>query len=973
MEVNRRDFLKIIGIGGATAAMAGCGTQPPESLIPYVVPPEEIIPGEATWYATVCRECPAGCGMLVKTMEGRAIKVEGNPDHPVNRGRLCARGQASLQGLYNPDRIRQPLRKGTDGTWGPTSWEEGEKVLAARLAELKGRGGRVALVTPLVTGSLDRLIDDWLRAVGGGSRLRYEAVSHEPLREANRLAFGVAAVPFYDLEQAELILSFGADFLETWLSPVEHARQFGAMRTYRDGRMGRFAYIGPRLSLTGANADEWIAVRPGTEGVLALGMIHAILAEGLATALPASEEAAFRRLVERWTPVETAEQAGISPDKVRVLARAFARSRPSLAVADGRTSNGTDICLAITLLNYVAGNVGRTVRFGPTAAAGRTSPYREMRTLLQSMEKGEVSLVLLAGVNPAFTLPEGERFRKALEKVPLVVSFASFPDETAMASHLILPDHTFLEGWSDAEPWDGIQGLQQPTMRPLYETRALGDILLSVAKQMGLQQQLPWEDFPAYLKEQWKGLHRQSGPAEDFETFWARALQRGGLFRPVPSRPVRLNPEVFRHRFEAPRFAGESEGLTLIPYPSPIFYDGRTANRPWLQELPDALTQIVWDNWIDIHPADAKRLDVSEGELLRVQSPLGHVELPAHLSGGVRLGTAAVAVGQGHSAFGRYAEGRGANPLPLLPAEPETASGSQPWIATRVLVTRTGRRHLLASTVGSDRPHDRGIIQTIPLAEVQRLRHPEKHPHLLQMYPEHPHPKHRWGMTIDLNACIGCGACVTACYAENNIPVMGKVQVAKGREMSWIRVQRVDEGASHHPEHRFLPMLCQHCDHAPCEPVCPVYATYHNPEGLNVQVYNRCVGTRYCSNNCPYKVRRFNWFMAEWPEPLHLQLNPDVTVRSMGVMEKCTFCVQRIQGGKLQAKAEGRAVRDGEIVPACAQTCPTRAIVFGDLKDLDSEVSQRSKDPRRYRVLEHLNTQPAITYLKKIIAGPVEG
>jgi len=975
VEVNRRDFFRIIGIGGATASMVGCSAEPPETLIPYLIPPEEIIPGSATWYASVCRECPAGCGILAKTMEGRAIKVEGNPDHPVNRGRLCARGQASLQGLYNPDRIRQPLRRGTDGSLRPISWEEGEKLLGDRLAELTGQGRRIAFVTPLLTGSLDRLIEEWLRAVGGGRRLRYEAIASEPIRAANRLAFGVEAVPFYDFERAAVILSFGADFLETWLSPVEHAGQFASMRRYRDGRMGRFAYIGPRLSQTGANADEWIAVRPGTEGFLAMGMIQVILAEGLAHPLPAGEEQALREVVAPFPPAAVAERTGVSADKVRVFARAFARARPSLALADGKTGNGTDTCLAVNLLNYVVGNVGRTVRFGPTAAAGRVSTYREMRNLLQAIEKGAVSLLLLAGVNPLFTLPEGERLREALRKVPLVVSFATFPDETASAAHLILPEHTFLEGWGDYEPWDGVRGLQQPVMRPLYDTRALGDVLLSLAKRIGLEKAFPWDDFYAYLREQWRELHRALKPAEDFEAFWAGALQRGGLFTPAPSRSVRLNPQVSRHRFASPAFAGGEEGLTLIPYPSPAFYDGRMANRPWLQELPDALTQIVWDAWLEVHPTDAKRLGVKEGDLLRVQSPSGQVELPAHLSGGVRPGTVAVPVGQGHTAFGRYAAGRGANPIPLLPPEPEVPSGALPWVATRVTVKPTGRRHPLVSVAGSDRPHDREIVQTIPLAALQTGRPPvpEARPHLLPIYPEHPHPEHRWGMVIDLNACIGCGACVVACYAENNIPVVGKEQVGKGREMSWIRIQRVDEGERDRPQHHFLPMLCQQCDSAPCEPVCPVYATYHNPDGLNVQVYNRCVGTRYCSNNCPYKVRRFNWFPAEWPEPLNLQLNPDVTVRTRGVMEKCTFCVQRIQAGKLAAKAEGRPLRDGDIVPACAQACPTRAIVFGDLTDPASEVSRLAKDPRRYRILEHLNTQPAITYLKKITPGSLEG
>jgi molybdopterin-containing oxidoreductase family iron-sulfur binding subunit len=441
----------------------------------------------------------------------------------------------------------------------------------------------------------------------------------------------------------------------------------------------------------------------------------------------------------------------------------------------------------------------------------------------------------------------------------------------------------------------------------------------------------------------------------------------------VPTKPVRLNPDVFQKSFQSPTFVGDGEGLALIPYPSLAYYDGKMANRPWLQEMPDPLSQIVWDNWLEIHPSDAKRLGIKKNDLLQLQSRTGEIKLPAHISEGVKPGTVAIPIGQGHSAFGRYAQGQGANAIPLLSGESEADSGALIWHGTRVVVSQTGLKHKLASTSGSDRSHDREIAQTISLAALQSGMEKKAPPHHLEMYPEHHHEKHRWGMVIDLNACVGCNACVVACSAENNIPIMGKDEVAYGREMSWIRIQRYDEGTDERPDHHFIPMLCQHCDNAPCEPVCPVYATYHNPEGLNAQVYNRCVGTRYCSNNCPYKVRRFNWYTAKWPEPLDLQLNPDVTVREMGVMEKCTFCVQRIRAAELEAKDENREVRDGEIVPACSQTCPTSAIVFGDLNDAQSEVSKLSKDPRRYHVLEHLNTRPAITYLKKIKVGPVEG
>ncbi len=975
-DLGRREFLKILGAGGATAALVGCAAEPPEKLIPYLVPPENTIPGVASWYASVCRECPAGCGIVLRTREGRPVKAEGNPLHPVNRGRLCARGQASLQGLYNPDRIKQPLLRGNDGQLRPVSWDEAEGRVAERLVDL-GRGGMadgVVFLTGLVGGTLDKLIDEWMTAVGSYRRLTYEPFAYESLRASHRIAFGRDAIPAYDLELSKYLLSFGADFLETWISPVEHARGFSAMRTYRGRQIGSFSYIGPRLSLTAASADEWIKTKPGTEVFLALGMLHVILAEKLTSTLTREERSGLERLVEPYSPARAAELSEVGQETISRLARAFVQTKPSLALSGGvgvSGSNATSTCVAVNLLNYATGNVGQTVRFGPDANLGSLVSYGDLLGLIKEMNQEKIPLIFFYGANPIFTLPEQTGFRKALEKVPLVVSFSSFLDETTAEADLILPDHSPLETWGDYSPREGVYGLLQPAMQPLFQTKALGDSLLSIGKKVGgkTASQLQWPSFYDYLCGHWGNLKKRFEPDVPFDKFWEKALGQGGVWGNPKVESIRLSREAFRTPFPQPQFetAGEPS-FYLHLYPSLQHFDGRTANRPWLQELPDPMTQLAWDNWLEIHPETARRLGITEGDVVQLVSAYGAVEISAHLYEWIRPDVVAISLGQGHTALGRYAEGRGRNPMSLLGPQTEPLSGGAVFLSVKVKVLRTGKRQPLVSAAGSDWQEGRGIAQAVGLSELVRVsgQAERDEEHKPQIYPPHPHPEHSWGMAIDLNACIGCSACVVACNAENNIPLVGKEKMAQGREMSWIRIERYFEMENETPDVRFVPMMCQQCHSAPCEPVCPVKATYHNNEGLNAQVYNRCIGTRYCSNNCPYKVRRFNWFEYEWPDPLPLQLNPDVSVRSKGIMEKCTLCVQRIREGKELAKDRGSSIQDGEIVPACVQTCPTQALVFGDLNDPNSRVSELAADRRRYRILERLNTQPAITYLKKI-------
>ncbi|MGQ0792838.1 MAG: molybdopterin-dependent oxidoreductase [Deltaproteobacteria bacterium] len=1001
--IKRRDFLKIIGVAGGTAAVAGaCSSEPVDQIIPYVIPPEDLIPGIPKWFASTCTECSAGCGIVVKNREGRAIKVEGNPKNPINAGTLCAMGQASLQGLYNPDRTRSPLAKNASGKHEPIKWDAAEKTLADRIKKLQaeGKSDKIVFLTNSVSGSMEKLIKSWLAALGGGGstvsagvlsesegltesgltqvsksgkHITYETFAHEPIAEANRISFGLAKIPTYNLEKAKYILSFGADFLETWLSPTEYAAKFTQSHSYRDGSMGKLVQVEPRTSLAGVNADEWVAIKPGADVFLALAVANVIVSEGLNSS---SVDEAIRTLLGNYDAAKASTLTGVSEDKIRQIAKEFA-SAPSIAIGGGAATtatNATETLVAINILNYVAGNIGDTLDFAKSLTITDAASFRDMGALAKAMSAGDVELLLVSGVNPLFTLPKSLKFDEAMKRVPYVVSFSSFMDETAAAAHLILPDITNLERWGDYAPRDGVYGLIQPAMNTvnLFNAKPMGDVMLSVSKQIdSIKEGFAWKDFYEYLRDEWKNSVMPAvAPGSDFDSFWAECVQNGGIYREPAPIAVSLSSGVSDVAFPPARFEGAGD-VYFVAYPSSRYYDGRGANKPWLQELPDPITTAVWDSWAEIHPDMAHRLGVEEGDFLSIESPYGKIETQAFVYKGVRPDTIAVPIGLGHKNYGRYAENVGVNPIEILPSAVDERSGGFAWLSAMVKVSKTGKSKKLVKTQYTLSQFDRKIAQSTTLAEIKGGHHGEHHEEIGEggygLYKPHEHINYRWGMTIDLSKCTGCGSCVTACYAENNIAIVGKDQVSRGRYMGWLRIERFFEDTPDGGfDTKFLPMLCQHCDNAPCEPVCPVYATYHNHEGLNVMVYNRCVGTRYCSNNCTYKVRRFNWYMYKWAEPLNWQLNPDVTVRSVGVMEKCTFCSHRIVQAKDHAKDEGRLLRDGEFNVACAQACASKAIVFGNLMDSESAVSRSLDEHRGYHVLNEVNTKPSITYLKKV-------
>ena len=976
----RRDVLKMMGLGLSAAVGAAAGCRIPERrALPLVSQPEDLVPGVADYYATTCGGCAAGCGLLVKVRDGRPIKIEGNPDSPISRGGTCAAGQATVLSLYDDERHRGPFWLGK-----PTTWSAIDAAISARLVAVAARGHRIVLLTGSGLGpSFRRLLEKWRERYPDTRHLVHEPLSTAAIRTANERSFGQAVVPRHRFDLAKRVVALEADFLGTWLSPVEATRRYAAARRVSPGaggsegaggpgNMPRHVQIESQMTLSGSNADLRIPVLPSEVGLAALALL-----------------AAVGHLSGAKEPIENLAKKSWSAALDLVAADLWAHRSESLVICG---ENNPAVQRIVNRINARLGNVGRTLDLD------RPSHQTEgdeaaVAGLIDEMERGEIGAILLLGVNPVYDHPQGARFARALERVPLSVSFSDRPDETSEHVHALCPDVHFLEGWNDSEPIAGCLQLSQPTIALLFDARPAPESLLRWA---GLADAPPgpagapgpWYDF---LRERWRAevLPRQSRFAT-FDALWDASLERGvhladadveappagRLFedQSTPAEIAALARQIVRAA-GTPRDGAERIELRL--YPSIALGDGRAANNPWLQELPDPLAKTTWGNTVAVAPALAARLELVDGDVVALSSADGkaRIELPVVIQPGLPDQAVAVALGYGRTRAGKVGNGIGANAFPFRPAVEGFARNAR----HDVRLEKTGRIEPLARTQQHFSLEGRDIIREVAVADLGRgfdgLLAPEP---AADLWPEHEKPEHFWGMAIDLSACTGCSACLIACQAENNVAVVGKDEVARGREMHWLRIDRYYDGGQDEIRSLHQPMMCQHCDHAPCETVCPVLATVHSSDGLNQQVYNRCIGTRYCANNCPYKVRRFNWFQyaendrfdytmnGELPR---MVLNPDVGIRSRGVMEKCSMCIQRIQAGKLDAKRRGDALRDGAIETACQQACPADAIVFGDGADPQSTLSERRRDPRFYRVLEEVGTRPGVGYLAKVRNG----
>ncbi len=975
--MDRRTFLKIVGAGSVSLA-AGC-SPPDKALYSLVHAPDDMVTGKASWYASTCRECPAGCGILAKNREGRVIKVEGNPLHPVNRGRLCMRGQAALQGLYNPDRIKTPLLKENDN-WKSLSFSEAETILQQRAIKAsRGGQGRIGMATEIAGETLLKLFTESLEHWNSQGPMIFEPFAYESLIKANEAVFGVKGLVSYRMEAADLLVSFGADFLETWLSPVEYAWKFKAMHTLNNGRKRLFFHISPYQSLTGANADQWLACNPGSEAAIALGLIREILKLGRATRIPRERRHKIENAVSPYTKKKVTELSGIPLNLYEKLTYRLIRAKKPLILGTGTGApgpNGLQTNIAANYLNLFLDSDLSLLNVDERHRVELAAPRSEALDFFKTLDKRSVELLLLNNVNPVYALPPASGIKEALARDTLfVVSFCNFMDETAKLADLILPVRLPLETWDEYSGKNGMVSTLQPAMGRLTRAPHLGDVILRAAFGDGR----PVDNFKTYLVS---GLVAKRLIKD--ESGWLRSIQNGGLFK-IPRRTKKKKRYTVK---SVPRFLSKlsdpyTSGLNFIATPSLRFFDGRGANRPWLCEVPDPLTRVAWQTPLLVHPQTAKQFGINQEDVVQIKSGWGRLQAAVYETENVKPGTLAMALGQGHTSYGRYASAVGVNPGSILPPDIELASGGPIFAAEKISISKSNATMRLARMYGSRTQQGRTYALAVSLEELKKDKSSEKSgltmndfPFTIPLrdgydkkrdfYPPIDHENYRWSMVVDLDKCIGCAACSAACYAENNIGTVGVERVIERREMAWMSIVRY-LNPKQMEKIIFVPMLCQHCTNAPCESVCPVYAPHHSKEGINNQIYNRCIGTRYCSQNCPYKVRRFNWFNWKWPRPMNLQLNPDVTVRSKGVMEKCSFCIQRIKAAHTLAKNEKRAIRDGEVIPACVQTCPTNALTFGNLMDLNSRVRKLIQDRRAYQIMGYLNTKPAVIYLKKVL------
>ena len=946
----RRTFLKLMSASLALAGVGACTKQPPESIVPYVRQPEDIIPGRPLFFASAIPMAGVARPILVESHMGRPTKVEGNPEHPASLGATDSITQATVLDLYDPDRAQTLTERGEVRPWGAfvTAMQNALNAQRAR----KGAGLRF-LTPPITSPSLAELLGTILRDFPQARWHVYDAVARPSA------APDAGARPVYHFERADVIVSLDADFLGCGPGSVRYVRDFADRRRLTGDRktMNRLYVVESTPTLTGTKADHRLPVAASdVEG----------FARQLASAVGAGAPAAS-------SPPTTAPQTGDTSAWVAAIARDLQAHKGRSVVVPGDYQPAAVHALA-RAINQALGNAGTTVTYSAGIEAAPAAPGT-IAELAQAMDAGQVEMLLILGGNPAFTAPADLQFGERLSKVGLAIYQGLHVDETAYLCHWNVPEAHALETWGDARAYDGTVTITQPLIAPIYEGRSAYEVLGAFTPQSDRRTLDIVRDYWSRAHGAGIGgwtLRDASGePFRNTEAFWRRSVHDGfihGTALAAGQAEGATAPEAPRPEARSPR---PESGLEIIFRPDPTVWDGRFANNGWLQELPKPLTKVTWDTTAWMAPRLAEEQGIRNGDIIDLRYRGASARMPALIVPGHPAQSVTVFFGYGRRHAGRVGNAVG-------DAQQFNAfllrTSDAPWFGRGLEISRTGENYPIVSTQEHHLMEGRNPVRVATLEAytakpeiIHEMGHTPSR--TMTLYPEHEYNGYKWGMTIDLSACTGCGACTVACVAENNIPVVGKDEVKSGREMHWIRVDHYFTGTDlDNPGSVHQPVPCMQCEAAPCEVVCPVAATAHSAEGLNDMIYNRCVGTRYCSNNCPYKVRRFNFLLyADWEtESLYGQRNPDVTVRSRGVMEKCTYCVQRINQARVDAKKDERKIRDGEIVTACQGVCPANAIVFGDMNDPESEVSKLKAQERNYGVLEELNTRPRTTYLAAI-------
>ena len=987
-QLSRRKFLALMGASLALAGVSGCGVQPPaETIMPYVKQPEQLVLGKPMFYATAMSHAGNVTGLLVESHEGRPTKIEGNPDHPASLGSTDIFAQASILGMYDPDRSQTVITPGRIG-----SWDEAAEAIRKEMAKQRDKkGAGLRIVTPaIVSPTLADQLDGLLKALPEAKWFGYESARGDGARAGAVLAFGKAVQPRYRFDQAEVIVSLDADFLDP-PGNVRYVREFAAGRSVSAAapdanqvKMNRLYVAESTPTITGSKADHRWGMR-------------AVRVAQFARDLAGLIDAKFR-LPRGAKPIEPdydGYPAEVSWDDALEAIVKDLKSRGGKCLVLAGDRQPAEVHALAHAMNQSLGAVGVTVTYSEPVEFKPANGLTALAELITDMQAGKVEVLLVLGINPAYDAPVDLDFAKALAKVPVSVHWGLHVDETAALCTWHLPAAHELESWSDASTFDGTVTIMQPLIAPLYNGRTMQEVLSMVADPVVRVS----HDI---VRDYWRKYWSDKKPTGGFREFWETALHDGlvrgtELLATTVTLAADLADKLKRAQPAADAApAVDKNSHEIVFQPDPTIFDGRWANNGWLQELPKPLTKLTWGNAVLVSPATAEALGLTvtpsghggeHGELTvdLVEVDYGGRKLtaPAFILPGQPDGSITLTLGYGRTRAGLVGTGLGFNAAKLR-------TSKAPWFDQGATIRKTGETTALACTSAHHLVENRGLLRTATLAEFHEnpkfakaaevvhsreagtttvpAQEPEHALPSLYSSDDHKYEGYKWGMAIDLTKCIGCNACMIACQAENNIPVVGQEQVRAGREMHWIRVDRYYRGTLEEPEVHFQPVPCMQCENAPCELVCPVAATVHSAEGLNDMVYNRCVGTRYCSNNCPYKVRRFNFLQfADYTTPsLKLLNNPDVTVRSRGVMEKCTYCVQRITHARIDAEKQDRKIRDGEVLTACQAVCPAQAIVFGDLNDPKSQVAQAKSGPLDYTLLEDQNTRPRTTYLANL-------